>query len=358
MATSIDPDHLIGRIYEAAVTPDLWPDALQGVANLVGAKGSAFITRSPDQTRVIFSTRIEEVGQEYIESGWLADTDISLPLYSEQFPGFRVESDYREPEEIANLPVHRHFLDPRGLIAGAGTVFPGPANDLLHFTVEGFASHDLSRAALPTLNAIRPHLARAVSLTNQIARDRDRAIVESLQMIGTGVAITGPQGHLRASNNRFFEQLGSELVESRSRLRFANAFLEQCFQKALEDMSMARRSASIGIRRKQGSPMAVHLMPLVGQAREVFNSDGVLLLVAEADNVSVPNAELLKLLFDLTPVEALLARSLADGLSLTEIATRRQVSEATVRTQLRAVFHKTGVSRQTSLVKLLVGFGM
>lgn len=121
---------------------------------------------------------------------------------------------------------------------------------------------------------------------------------------------------------------------------------------------MARRSASIGLRREEGPPVAVHLIPLVGNARDTFNSDGVLMLVADTDNVSVPNAELLKLLFDLTPVEALLARSLADGLSLAEIAARRRVSEATVRTQLKAVFHKTGVTRQTSLVRLLVGFGV
>jgi DNA-binding CsgD family transcriptional regulator len=64
-------------------------------------------------------------------------------------------------------------------------------------------------------------------------------------------------------------------------------------------------------------------------------------------------AERLRALFNLTAAEVALARGLLEGRRLREIAAARRVSLETVRTQLRAVFRKTGVARQTDLVRML-----
>jgi DNA-binding CsgD family transcriptional regulator len=57
-------------------------------------------------------------------------------------------------------------------------------------------------------------------------------------------------------------------------------------------------------------------------------------------------------LYQLTPKESEIAALLAIGQTLEEIATANGVTEATVRTQLRAIFAKTGTSRQAGLVRL------
>lgn len=193
-------------------------------------------------------------------------------------------------------------------------------DDILHFTVEGFDDHELSRAALPTLDTLRPHLARAISLTSQIARARDQAVVESLDLIGTGIAIIDFVGRLRAVNDSFITQLGSEIIDLRSRLHFTKPFLDAQFRRAIQQVAIAKKASSIGVRRVGGSPLAIHMIPLVGTSRNVFNSDGMLILVANSDNISVPDPALLKLLYDLTPIESLLANSLAAGWSLADIA--------------------------------------
>jgi CheY-like chemotaxis protein/DNA-binding CsgD family transcriptional regulator len=62
-------------------------------------------------------------------------------------------------------------------------------------------------------------------------------------------------------------------------------------------------------------------------------------------------ADLLALLFALTPAERLLAADLGGGAQLSDIARTRGVTLATARTQLKSVFSKVGVARQTDLVR-------
>lgn len=62
-----------------------------------------------------------------------------------------------------------------------------------------------------------------------------------------------------------------------------------------------------------------------------------------------PAEKLLRELFGLTPAEAKVARSLADGESISAIAEKASLSRETVRAQLGSVFAKTGTARQSDL---------
>lgn len=67
----------------------------------------------------------------------------------------------------------------------------------------------------------------------------------------------------------------------------------------------------------------------------------------------VPPAEALRRLYGLTAAEARLMRSLGAGETLEEAAARFAVGRETVRSQLRALFDKTGTRRQADLVRLV-----
>jgi DNA-binding CsgD family transcriptional regulator len=60
-------------------------------------------------------------------------------------------------------------------------------------------------------------------------------------------------------------------------------------------------------------------------------------------------------LFDLTPAEARVARSIASGKTIESIATDGGVSRETVRSHVRSVLAKTGCDRQAEIVALLTG---
>jgi DNA-binding CsgD family transcriptional regulator len=66
-----------------------------------------------------------------------------------------------------------------------------------------------------------------------------------------------------------------------------------------------------------------------------------------------PHSGILQALFDLTPAEARLARSLANGASPDAIAGQLGVRVSTIRSQLKSLFAKLGINRQAQLVAML-----
>ena len=62
----------------------------------------------------------------------------------------------------------------------------------------------------------------------------------------------------------------------------------------------------------------------------------------------------MSLAFGLWPAEGRVATAIAEGASPEEVARSRRVSLTTVRTQLRGVFEKMGVRRQSEMVRMLL----
>ena len=63
--------------------------------------------------------------------------------------------------------------------------------------------------------------------------------------------------------------------------------------------------------------------------------------------------EVLTDLFGLTLAESRLAECLIQGISPTQYAAQQTLSQNTVRNQLKSIFEKTGVRRQSDLVSLI-----
>lgn len=97
-----------------------------------------------------------------------------------------------------------------------------------------------------------------------------------------------------------------------------------------------------------GKPMRVLSMErIAGPASDT--TEGLALLCIGNARRRVPEAEMLTQLFGLTATEAALMAAIAGGERLQQCATRRGVSLATVRAQLRNVFVKTGAGTQADL---------
>lgn len=104
-----------------------------------------------------------------------------------------------------------------------------------------------------------------------------------------------------------------------------------------------------------GLTAILHLVPVVGAARDVFARTACLVVFTIADADRLPSARLVQGLFDLTPAEARVAHDIARGCGVPEAAAQAGVTEHTIRAQLRAIYLKTGTSKQAELAALLNG---
>lgn len=103
----------------------------------------------------------------------------------------------------------------------------------------------------------------------------------------------------------------------------------------------------VSLPRRGRMPLLLMLAPMRLQA-------AALLFVFDPEATPSITAGMVRRLFGLSPREAEVAAALCSGRTLDDLAAERGTSINTVRTQLRSVFNKTGTSRQTDLVSLLL----
>lgn len=117
------------------------------------------------------------------------------------------------------------------------------------------------------------------------------------------------------------------------------------------DNGAAPATAPLRARRHIGSPRAPKRFAGVRKragAREFAGIDKKALY-----DFPVPSARLLQECFNLTPAETRLAQFMARAESVEDAALALGVKPCTARSQLAAIFEKTGTARQAQLVALL-----
>lgn len=348
---------LVEAIYAAGALPELWPDLLEEIAGHFDARGGMIIWTNPDRQERISSPGIAAVAQDFFEQGWgERNSRISRYLARPPYAGFLTDLDLHSEEELRTLPIYRDFLVPRGADAGAATLVQGVGDDSFAITVEGFAGHDEARAALTALDALRPHLARAATLSGRLQLEQSRAAVAALDLVGTAAAMIDLAGRVLIANARFQDAIGKLFLDQRQRLRLTDAASDRLLSTAIDRLLHERQGSSIPIRSAGEAPAVLHIVPVRGDARDLFARSAGFVLLADPADRSLPDADLLRALFDLTPAEARVARSIAEGPGVKGVARESGLSVETVRSHLKAVFQKTGTRRQSELSALLARY--
>jgi DNA-binding CsgD family transcriptional regulator len=227
-----------------------------------------------------------------------------------------------------------------------------------------FSVHD---KALCTV--VLPHLKRAVRLHSQLevmdserrlyAGTVDRMLVGTVTLDETGAVLNSNP----VADEMIREGDGLRVVNGalRADVPAENRELQRLVRQALNTNgeSGGRAAAvvdAISITRK--SPpgklgVLVRSIPNTGSSK-AKRRPSVALFVRDAARKSEASREMVRRLFDLTPAEASLALALANGLTLDEAADSLDIRKNTARAHLRAIFSKIGVTRQTTLVRVLL----
>jgi DNA-binding CsgD family transcriptional regulator len=354
------PD-LVSLIYEAAAIPERWPGVLATLSRMVdGAGGLLFTVANPESVRWTSTPNLRDDFVEFLRDGWAAINPRPARFFAVNHAGFIRDNDHFTAEEIESDPVYK-FLRSKGLGWAAGTILSVPSGDSINFSFEKpHADGPVAMKAVRFLDSLRPHLARAALLASRLGLERARAMTDALKEVGLPAAVLKARGKVYAANELFEALMPDVIGDQPSRLVFSDPAIDRLFLAGLDAIDRhvvgPPRVCSIPMPASTGRvPMIVHLLPVSGNAQDIFSAASKLIIVTPVDRGAVPNAEVIAGLFDLTPAEARVAQQIALGGTIEEIARAAGLSSVTIRNQLKSIFGKTGIGRQSDLVALLSG---
>jgi DNA-binding CsgD family transcriptional regulator len=217
------------------------------------------------------------------------------------------------------------------------------------------------RAAADRLDQLRPHLARSILISARLQLEKARAAGEALAALGIPALVLSETGKVLAANRQIEELTGFVRWQAFDKVAMKDKRADQLLRDAVAAMDSATRPdvCSFPARDAEAeATMVAHLIPIRLSARDIFVRCFAVLVLTPMTRPQAPPIELVESLFDLTPAEARVARSLVSGRTVKAIATEGGVSPETVHTQLGRVLAKTGCKRQADVVALLSGIAL
>ena len=209
-----------------------------------------------------------------------------------------------------------------------------------------------------------PHLVRALEMHERLSPliARGNAWPVLADQLPYGIALVDSEGGVHACN-----AAAKAILSAADGLTVRRGRLEAATHDATRELhhSIHRASATSTIpsaavlvlpRISGRRPYQVLIAPIAGsRPRSLFGPQIVAMAaICDPEAPLAARATALESLFDLTPALARLAAALASGGSIAEYAHEAQVTEGTLRHQLKEIFRRTGTHRQTELVALVL----
>ena len=363
-------DRLLASLYAAALDDTHWSTAAALIGEVCRTKSHALgcgeqVLRAEGQ--VLFARfsdrdgRREDWEHKYFKTYWPRDESI---LRLRRLPDGQLVHGgdlYTDREKKTSL-VYNEILRDTEAQNGIRVCVAGPKGLRIAWTLgDSIDSRGWESDQIATIERLLPHVRHftCVRLALADAEALGRSLAEVLDNTRLAVIQLDRRGKITAANERarsllrHDDRLRDRGGILRARTLRANAELQGLLARALPLFGEKGVGGSMIIGHRPGqTPLVVHIHP-VGARQTDYGAWRVAALVLIVDPGSLTRidpgvvAETLRL----TPVESRVAVSLAAGRTVREIATAAGCSESTVRSHLKQIFRKQGISRQAELIR-------
>ncbi len=357
-------------IYDAAIDPGIWPRFLERLGKVLELHSISFVMSStmPDgQVGALPATWghedavVADYQAHYARIDPHRQRAVHLPA------GTVAVADQLLPDdEFVLTEYFNEFYAPSGMRHGFAAILHNERGMTSGLT--GHRGHDRpppGALEIAFLGLITPHLQRARSLSVKLGTlsSHEHIVDDVLDRLPIGLVFFDAKGSFLRANTRgeriLLEHDGlgvarGQLVTDGTR---NTRLLQQMIGKACSN-EPARMDGPMNLRLERPSgrrELEVMACP-IDPASEAW-SDGraaAFLVVSDGEAELTSAAGRLRDLYGLSDAESKLAVALARGITVKQWAEKRRVSIETVRWQLKQVFGKTGVSRQSDLMRLVL----
>lgn len=356
---------LLGLIYEAALRPESWNAALAAICESFDANFVSLIVRpgAGDDLGLIVSAAGDHRAIDPMTP------PLSMSPFSGLTPGRVVTvRDILTEAEWRKSAYFRDWCAPHD-------VFHVMAVDIqtqdggvygLRITRDEHAPR-FSAADRARCEVLLPHLRRALDLHLSVNQDRqvNRVYSEAMAHLMVGAIMLDEQGRVLEFNPmaKAILEMNDGLTAQGGRLEATYAAENRRLQRLVREVldsagkpARLRPAEAISISRPSGkASWGLVVQPICPDRwTEGKHRPSAAVFLRDSDSKAMPPVRLAQELFHLTGAEAMLAIQLANGLSLEEAAASLNIKRNTARAHLRSIFSKTGVRRQTELVRIFL----
>ena len=248
---------------------------------------------------------------------------------------------------------------------GLNVRLDGPRNSRIIWGIaDPFDASDWSSPQIDMVARVLPHLRQYVRVRTALveAEALGTSVAALLDNTRTCVVQLGWNGQIVEANDRAVELLrNSDGLSDRDGTLSAatpkdNVALQTLLARALPRFGDLGASGSMTVRRPSLLPrLVLHVKPVANRERN-HRSRNVAALVLIVDPVERAriDSRVLAAAFDLSPAETQVAVLLAEGQTTRQIAATTGRGYSTVRTHLKHIFAKLGVSRQFEVAQLVL----
>jgi DNA-binding CsgD family transcriptional regulator/PAS domain-containing protein len=364
---------LVGLIYETVIDDTAWLRVLERVCGFVSGAASRIYWRDATNSNAEtvyswgFEPRFLDIYRErYVALNPLFPASIFIE------PGEVFSSrDLVPADEFQSSRFFREWVSPQGFFDAAIFNIQRYQASAAAFTVitgkDYGAVDDRLRFRLKLL---APHLQRAAMIGREIGRRRQvaQSLEAALDRVEAGVFILDKGGRTVWANRSAGGMLhtGELVLEDEPRLRLASPEANKRLREGLVAAERAaselpdQQSAFIRMTDRAGTEWTGCLMYLPPQTptRNAFQQIGpaatAALFIRPAELVPATGIEVSAKLHGLTPAEVRVLHAALETDTVAGMADRLGVSVNTVKKHLSSIFAKTGVSRRTALVKMVM----
>jgi DNA-binding CsgD family transcriptional regulator len=351
-----------GDLYAAALDPDGWPAALDGVVSLVNCDHGMFAEGSPEAPFPLVTT------------ARLADDHLRLftaPESVRLFEPHRVAApqgvalssqEVLSDAEFERSMIYNEVIRPTGTFHSIFAQQRGPTQFFLNLCRgrrRPFDANDTS-----TVQRLLPHLSTAVEFRHRlrVAENGRSGLAHLLDRLASGVILTDARARLCFANRRALM-----LADEGDGLRFIADGLAGAVPGATRELRNAivlmsadetTTSRRLQLNRPLRLPLLLSLMPVwrLGAAVPGFTTPTVAIFITEPDTPCAVDPVALADALGLARRESEVVALLAGGDSLSDIAAKLGLTVGAVRQYLKRAFEKTGRHSQAALVALARGF--
>lgn len=352
---------VVERIYDAALAPERWGDAMASLRQMFGARAAGLFVQTPDHrisSHVFDGLDVGET-ERYErhfahDNPWLKVPGLAAP--GRTLTDRTLEQLHRDENAFLHTEMCQHWCLPQDFRHVLGGVLLDQDGNLLNLSLfrQASAGH-FTPQEIARFEALKPHVLRTVqiNLSLQAAQAQRQMHEELLDKLRLGMVLL--DGRLRilfanACARPLLQRRGGLAVHGQ-RLTAAGSRsaseLEAAFAKALGQGA----SSQLSIEQPPRSALSVSVLPLT--ERRAFlpvDQARVAVVVADPDDRAFDDEPYLMRRWGLAPAEARFAQMLVRGKSIAQAAECLGLTRASAQWYSKQVLGKVGASRQSELI--------